>query len=169
MLGGVVKVPQVKAAVIVLAPQRCVVTNESAIFAARSMVRPYATQLGFEREVVEELVIVVSELTSNILKYGKRGYIELSQVVREEGTRGIAIVAADETPPFDLAVSLVDGCDSKGKLDPARVFGRAGIGAGLGAVARLSDALEQVPTATGKQMVVRRFLGRPRRGSSPGF
>ncbi|MDF2696946.1 MAG: hypothetical protein K0S65_5329 [Labilithrix sp.] len=133
------------------------------------MVRAFATQLGFEREVVEELVVVVSELTSNILKYGRRGHIGFTGIDREEGTRGISIVAEDETPPFDLVGSLRDGYDAKGKLDPALVFGRRGIGAGLGAVARLSDAVELVPHGEGKRIVVRRFLGRPRRGSSPGF
>lgn len=133
------------------------------------MMRSFASQLGFEREVVEELVVVVSELTSNILKYGRRGAIELSGVDREEGTRGISIVAEDETPPFDLLGSLRDGYDAKGKLDPALVFGRGGIGAGLGAVARLSDTIELVPHGQGKRIVARRFLGRPRRGSSPGF
>ena len=133
------------------APVRCAVAHDSAIFAARSMMRPFASQLGFEREVVEELVLVVSELTSNILKYG------------------ISIVAEDETRPFDLAGSLRDGYDAHGKLDPALVYGRGGIGAGLGAVARLSDAVELVPHGAGKRILVRRFLGRPRRGSSPGF
>ncbi|OJY28681.1 MAG: hypothetical protein BGO98_07435 [Myxococcales bacterium 68-20] len=151
------------------APVRCAVAHDSAIFAARSMMRPFASQLGFEREVVEELVLVVSELTSNILKYGRRGYIELSGIDREEGPRGISIVAEDETPPFDLAGSLRDGYDAHGKLDPALVYGRGGIGAGLGAVARLSDAVELVPHGAGKRILVRRFLGRPRRGSSPGF
>ena len=133
------------------------------------MMRAFATQLGFEREVVEELVVVVSELTSNILKYGRRGSIELSGIDREQGARGISIVAEDETPPFDLLGSLRDGYDANGKLDPALVYGRRGIGAGLGAVARLSDAVELVPHGAGKRILVRRFLGRPRRGSSPGF
>lgn len=131
--------------------------------------RSFASQLGFEREVVEELVVVISELTSNIIKYGRRGMIELSGLHHETGTRGISIVAEDETPPFDLLLSLRDGYDSKGKLDPALVYGRGGIGAGLGAVARLSDAIELVPHGEGKRIVVRRLLGRPRRGSSAGF
>ncbi|HVH47485.1 MAG TPA: ATP-binding protein [Labilithrix sp.] len=152
-----------------LSPLRCSVTHDSAVFAARSMGRGFAAQLGFDREVVEELVVVVSELTSNILKYGRRGHIEFSEIRRDDGVRGISIVAADETPPFDLQGSLRDGYDAKGKLDPALVFGRGGIGAGLGAIARLSDRIELEPDGVGKRIIVRRFLGRPRRGSSPGF
>ncbi len=151
------------------APVRCVVHHDSAVFAARAMMRTFASQLGFQREVVEELVVVVSELTSNILKYGRRGTIELAGIEREEGTRGISIVAQDETPPFDLLGSLRDGYDSKGMIDPALVYGRRGIGAGLGAVARFSDGVELIPHGEGKRIVVRRFLGRPRRGSSPAF
>lgn len=139
------------------------------MFAARSMVRAFAAQIGFEREVIEELVVVVSELTSNILKYGRRGHIELVAIESDEGARGISIIAADEAPPFDLTSSMRDGYDANGKLDPALVFGRGGIGAGLGAVARLSDGLELVPEDGGKRIVARRLLGRPRRGSRPSF
>ncbi|MBX3199510.1 MAG: ATP-binding protein [Labilithrix sp.] len=154
---------------------RCVVAHETAVFAARTILRAFATRVGFDREVIEELAIVVSELASNILKYGRRGHIDLSLTERDEPRavggrlRGITIVAEDETPPFDLAGSLRDGYDTHGKLDPARVFGRGGIGAGLGAVRRLSDSVELVPTEGGKRIIVRRFVGRPRRGSSPGF
>lgn len=129
------------------------------------MMRAFAPQLGFTRETVEELVIVVSELTSNILKYGRRGLIELSSVERSDGVPELAIVAEDETPPFDLAGSLRDGYDASGKLDPALLFGRRGIGAGLGAVARLTDALELAPHGAGKRIIARRVLSRPRRGS----
>lgn len=147
------------------ATRRCAVADESAVYAARALVRAFAREAGFEPEVVEELVVVVSELTSNIVKYGRRGSIELSSVVRDDGARGVAIVAEDETPPFDLDAGKRDGHDAAGPLDPARVFGRGGIGAGLGAVFRLSDAVELVPSGAGKQIVVRRFLGRPRRGA----
>jgi serine/threonine-protein kinase RsbT len=144
----------------------CRVFDDMSVFVVRSALREVATKIGFEREVVEELAVVVSELASNILKYGRRGHIELEPMERD-GLRGISIVAEDETPPFDLVGSLRDGYDSQGKLDPALVFGRGGIGAGLGAVSRFSDAIEQVPTGEGKRIIVRRFLGRPRRGSSP--
>lgn len=151
-------------------PASCKVADPSAIHVARALVRSFAAELGFDREVIEELVVVVSELTSNILKYGRRGRIELTALDPAEGTRGIAIAAEDETPPFDLTGARRDGHDAAGPLDPARVFGRGGIGAGLGAVVRLSDRVELVPLPTGgKRIVVRRCLSRPRRGSSPSF
>lgn len=151
-------------------PVACNVADAAAVYGARTQVRTFALAVGFEREVVEELVVVVSELVSNIVKYGKRGRIVLTALDPDEGTRGIIIAAEDETPPFDLLGSLRDGYDARGKLDPATVFGRGGIGAGLGAVARFSDhvALEPLPSG-GKRIVARRALGRPRRGSSPSF
>lgn len=149
------------------AARRCRVNEDIAIFAARSMAREFASEQGFVPEVCEELVVVVSELASNILKYGRRGSIEVSMVETPERGRGLMIVAEDETPTFDLAAALVDGHDVNGKLDPARVYKRGGIAAGLGAVSRLSDSIEQVPQGTGKRIVVRRFERRPRRGSSP--
>jgi anti-sigma regulatory factor (Ser/Thr protein kinase) len=133
------------------------------------MMRRFASEIGFHREVIEELVVVVSELASNILKYGRRGRLEISSIAREEGLRGVMIVAEDETPPFDLIGSIRDGYDAHGKLDPALVYGRKGIGAGLGAVARLSDGVELVAQGTGKRIIARRYLGRPRRGSCPSF
>lgn len=144
------------------------VNDPSAVYAVRTLVRAFAPALGFDKEVTEELVVVVSELASNILKYGRRGTIEIAAIDPSEGI-GISIVAEDESPPFDLQASLRDGYDAGGKLDPARVFGRGGIGAGLGAVARFSDRLELVPTPTGKRIVARRAVSRARRGSQPSF
>jgi anti-sigma regulatory factor (Ser/Thr protein kinase) len=135
------------------------------------MLRPFAAKIGFEPEVIEELIVVVSELTSNILKYGHHGFIELAEIdFDQEGVRGLQIIAQDETPPFDLHGALRDGYDSKGKIDPAHVYGRRGIGAGLGAVSRLSDGvrLEALDGDTKKRLIVRRILGgKPRRGSRP--
>lgn len=151
-------------------PVSCHVRDPSAVYAVRTLVRSFAPAVGFDKEVTEELVVVVSELASNIVKYGRRGTIELSALDPAEGVTGISIVAEDETPPFDLTGSLRDGYDSSGQIDPARVFGRGGIGAGLGAVARFSDRLELVPVATGgKRIIARRAVSRPRRGSQPSF
>jgi anti-sigma regulatory factor (Ser/Thr protein kinase) len=141
----------------------CVVAHEAAVFAARSMIRAQAPALGFSSNACAELVIVVSELASNILKYGIKGTIEVSEVDDAERGKGIRIVASDETGPFDLDMAIPDGNDAAGKLDPLRLYGRRGIGAGLGAIVRFSDAIEMVPTDKGKRLCVTRYVRRGRR------
>lgn len=143
------------------------IIHDASVFGVRFKVRELAVRIGFSAEVIEELVIVVSELASNILKYGRKGHIELHAVRSEGGPPGISIVAEDETPAFDLAGCLRDGHGAQGKLDPASVFGRGGIGAGLGAVARFSDGIELVAQGQGKRILVRRSVGPPRRGFGP--
>lgn len=134
------------------------VTSDASVFAARSLIREHAASLGFTPTACAELVIVVSELASNILKYGVRGKIEVMSVEDEARGPGIRIVASDETGPFDLEMAIPDGNDAKGKLDPIRLYGRGGIGAGLGAIVRFSDAMEMVPCGTGKRLVVTRYV-----------
>jgi anti-sigma regulatory factor (Ser/Thr protein kinase) len=148
---------------------RCPVVQDVAVFASRSMARAFALELGFHREAAEEVVVVVSELASNILKYGRRGAIELAPISDPHRGAGLSIIAEDETGVFDLESAVRDGHDAVGKLDPALVYGRRGIGAGLGAVVRLSDGIELVALERGKRIVVRRFAKRAMRHSSPSF
>lgn len=136
----------------------CTVSNDASVFAARALIRAHAPGLGFSANACAELVIVVSELVSNILKYGTRGNIEISSVSDVVRGVGIRIVASDETSPFDLATALPDGHDAQGKLDPFRLYGRRGIGAGLGAIVRLTDTVEMVPDGTGKRLLATRYV-----------
>jgi anti-sigma regulatory factor (Ser/Thr protein kinase) len=129
----------------------------------RNGVRELAHQLGFSAKGCEELAIVVTELSSNIVKYGVRGTIELAALEDLQRGVGIVIVAQDETPPFDLAMAMRDGHDAQGKLDPMKTWHRGGIGAGIGAVARLTDQLQLEACEGGKRIRVIRFLRRPAR------
>lgn len=141
----------------------CVVTSDVSVYVARSLIRAYAPPLGFSPTACAELVIVVSELASNIVKYGARGKIEVGAVNDEMRGVGIRIVASDETGMFDLETAVPDGHDAHGKLDPFRLYGRKGIGAGLGAIVRLSDAVEMVADGTGKRLLVTRYVRRLKR------
>src|SRR5262245_38909008 len=105
----------------------CRIDDDSGVHVVRAAVRRVTAGIGFEREVIEEIVLVVSQLPSNILKYGRRGSNSLSRIDAEQGPPGICIVARDETAPFDLMASLRDGYDATGKLDPALIYGRHGI------------------------------------------
>jgi hypothetical protein len=58
-------------------------------------------------------------------------------------------------------MAMRDGHDDKGKLDPMKIFRRGGIGAGLGAIARLSHDLQLEPCPGGKRIRVIRFVEHP--------
>lgn len=143
-------------------PRSYRVVEDIAAFTVRRGVRDLARQIGFGEKACEELVIVVSELSSNILKYGVAGTIEMGPVEDLDHGAGIQIVAEDETPPFDLPTALRDGHDARGQLDPAKIFRRGGIGAGMGAIVRFSHIIQMEPCPHGKRIRVVRFLRRPK-------
>jgi anti-sigma regulatory factor (Ser/Thr protein kinase) len=126
------------------------VRSASDVVAVRIRAGRLAASLGCGRRRATEIAIVVSELASNIVKYGVRGEIAFAI---EEGT--LVVTASDEGPPIrDLALALTDGCDDCGPLDPAQLAGRGGLGNGLGAVVRLSDRFECRQHAAGKVITV---------------
>lgn len=132
------------------------------VFMARWAVQRVATQIGFSRTAGQELAIVVSELCTNILKYGVKGELGLARVDDPTAGVGIEIVAEDEGPPLaDLELALRDGWGDRGPIDPAHLR-RGGIGAGLGAIRRLTDRFEYRPGGPRKSFRVTRYLRRPR-------
>lgn len=146
------------------------IDHEVSVFAPRRAARDLAISLGFDRRAATELAIAVSELASNIVKYGVRGGVTVEATNDPVRGVGVRIIAADEGPPFrDFATALRDGCDDRGPLDPMTFLKRHGIGAGLGAVKRFSDTITLEPAAEGsgeKRIVVVRYLKRsnePRR------
>ena len=131
-------------------------------FAARRGARELATALGFDRRAATEIAIAVSELGSNIIKYGVRGRVTVEAIDDAERGVGIRIVATDHGPPFcDFATALRDGFNDRGPLDPVTFLARHGIGAGLGAVTRFTDTIALEPAPDGKSIVVVRYLKRP--------
>jgi anti-sigma regulatory factor (Ser/Thr protein kinase) len=139
------------------------------VYAARQAVESLAAALGFQRRDQQELAIVVSELCSNIIKYGIRGTLDLEPITDAVHGSGVLIVARDVGPPFrDLGMALQDGCDDRGPIDPAVLSKREGLGIGLGAVVRLTDSFEVQQLPDGKVIRAVRFLKRPRNGQNGG-
>lgn len=133
------------------------------VIAPRQAVTVIAEELGFRRKERGELAIVVSELGSNIIKYGVRGSIDLGAVSDVQHGVGVSIVAHDVGPVFyDLGMALQDGCDDHGPIDPKDLLRRDGLGIGLGAVVRLTHSLQVEYQAVGKQIKVVRYLKTPR-------
>ena len=147
---------------------RCRIRELPEVHAARQRARAFAEALGFDAVACAELVIVVSELASNILKYGVAGEIVLSVVHDEALGAALCIEARDIGPPIaDFERALRDGWTDTGPIDPAALFRRRGLAAGLGAVARLTDQLRHEPAAQGKAIVALRFVRRPHGRRSP--
>ena len=130
------------------------------IYGARRLLKSIAWELGFRQRACDELAIVLSELASNILKYGVHGSVRMEPLGAKEP--GIMIVARDFGRPFhDLAMALKDGYDDRGPIDPMQMLRRGGIGGGLGAVIRLSHSFRVDTLADGKSIEVMRYVGRP--------
>jgi serine/threonine-protein kinase RsbT len=140
------------------------------LYGPRQAIREMASQLQFARGDCHELAIVVSELVSNIIKYGVRGSLRIEPTTSDEHGPGILIVASDEGPPFhDLELALRDGFSDRGPIDPATLLKRGGLGTGMGAIVRMSDSFQvQVGSAPddGKEIRVVRYRSRPRRKRS---
>src|SRR5690606_6598470 len=126
----------------------------------QSLTKRFAATLGFSTRECGELAIVASELSSNILKYGPPGSIELD-AFSDYGGSGIQLTAHDHGPPFkNLDLALQDGWDDAGPIDPLSLFRRKGMGGGRGAVVRLTHRMAVVPASQGKSIVAIRYLKR---------
>jgi anti-sigma regulatory factor (Ser/Thr protein kinase) len=131
------------------------------LFQVQRAAKRVATEIGFSHHAREELAIVASELSSNVIKYGKGGVLELSDLEDEHG-KGMILIAHDSGPPFrHLSMAVQDGCDDNGPIDPATIFKRGGIGAGLGAVIRLTHTFRVESETDGKRVIAIRYLKRP--------
>lgn len=139
------------------------VRDELGVFAAVRGTRALAAQLGFDRTAQEQLAIVASELATNALKHGGGGVLEAAPIdAPDAGGRGIRVSARDAGPPIrDLTAAIADGSDDRGRLDPARVFGRRGIGSGLGAVVRFTHRFGVTQKDGEKEVWAERYSGRP--------
>jgi len=126
----------------------------------QTMTKRFAATLGFSSRECGELAIVVSELSSNIVKYGPPGSVELDPI-SDAGGRGVQVTAHDHGPPFkNLELAVQDGWDDAGPIDPISIFRRKGMGGGLGAVVRLTHRMTVVPAPQGKSIVAVRYLKR---------
>jgi serine/threonine-protein kinase RsbT len=130
------------------------------VFEARWLVRRAATQIGFSTRDAGELMLVASELATNILKFGPPGRIEAERIESPDHGAGIRITAVDAGPQIPDLDRIVARSVQVGV---AMEWTGRGLGGGLGAVFRFADVLRCEPCAIGKQIVAERYLRRPRR------
>ncbi|MFC3612369.1 ATP-binding protein [Lutimaribacter marinistellae] len=107
------------------------INDRSAIAAIRRLARRYASGMGLTETRLDALGIVVTEATTNILRYAERGRA-LIEVIEGAGVRKIALVFADHGPGIsDMDRMMQDGNSSV-----------ASSGLGLGSIRRLSDSFD---------------------------
>ncbi len=93
--------------------------------AARLAARSMSSAIGFDEQAVEEIVLVVSELATNLVKHAKDGTLRLRQT-EEAGRTGIQIHSEDQGPGIpNVEQAIADDFSTAGSL-----------GCGLGAVNR---------------------------------
>jgi anti-sigma regulatory factor (Ser/Thr protein kinase) len=116
-----------------------------------------AREIGFASEDERRLVLVVTELATNILRHAVNGFLVV-QALTEAAAMGIEVVSVDTGPGMaDAGSQLEDGISTDG-----------GLGSGLGTARRLSDEffIDSQP-GRGTIVVARTWLdhaagGRPR-------
>jgi anti-sigma regulatory factor (Ser/Thr protein kinase) len=139
------------------------IVEDASVYGARQAIREVGAALGFDGKSVAELVLIASELCTNILKHAGRGELHLRPVHDAALGAGVELVARDQGPPIaDFEEAQRDGWSGGQRIDPVRFFGRKGIGAGLGSIRRLSDELRYEQLGVWKEISARRFVSRPR-------
>lgn len=104
------------------------ISDESGVILAGRQAKEVGRTLEFEPATIEDVVLVVHELASNIVKHADQGTITFTPRTRGE-TRGIEINATDSGPGIvDVERAIEDGYSTAGSL-----------GGGLGTVHRLMD------------------------------
>ncbi len=144
------------------------VLSEASASEARLTAREHASRLGFEAQATGELVIVASELCFNIARHAGRGEMRLSRVDDPERGVGLELSAWDEGPRIaDFDQMLQDGWSDGALLDPVQRLRARGIGAGLGAVRRLTDEVRYEELERGKAIRAVRFVRAVKRRPPP--
>ncbi|HYN85004.1 MAG TPA: ATP-binding protein [Pyrinomonadaceae bacterium] len=114
------------------------IRDESQVGAARRGVRRFASPLGFTAEELAEIDIVVQEMGTNAVRYAPGGgRVHWTTTFGPES--GLELFYWDKGPGIDdLDRAVRDGVSSGG-----------GLGAGFGAIQRLSDEFEVYSTVRG--------------------
>jgi anti-sigma regulatory factor (Ser/Thr protein kinase) len=108
-----------------------IVPDRSYVAGVKKEIRRLAVHAGFGQKKIDEIDILVSELTSNLIKHAKEGEI-LAGIVTDRQGKGLELIVIDNGPGIsDPERMMKDGVSTKGTL-----------GNGLGAIRRLSDHFE---------------------------
>jgi anti-sigma regulatory factor (Ser/Thr protein kinase) len=113
------------------AQQTIHISHASDVSIARRAVREMARAIGFDEHGSEEIVLVVSELGSNLVKHAGGGTLTMTPVT-DGGRSGMQIECVDRGPGIpDTDLAVADGFSTAGSL-----------GYGLGTVNRMMDEFD---------------------------
>jgi serine/threonine-protein kinase RsbT len=113
---------------------------------ARRAARDLLVALGFGTEATAEVVLAVSELAMNLVRYATGGRLLLTALATPTRT-GIEVLSQDDGPGIpDVALAMEDGY-STGQ----------GLGSGLPAVRRLMDEFEISSDPAGTRVMARKW------------
>jgi serine/threonine-protein kinase RsbT len=123
------------------------IKHESHVALARRQARYRALLLGFNKAEAEAVALIVSELSTNLLRHAGEGTLHIEPLFRD-GQVGIQIESRDHGPGIeDVALAMQDGFSTAG-----------GLGSGLPAILRLADDLEIQTDPTGTIVLVHKWL-----------
>jgi anti-sigma regulatory factor (Ser/Thr protein kinase) len=133
-----------------VAERTVAISHEADIYEAQVAVRQMATNIGFGPRVGEEIVLVATELATNLVRHAGGGDLRL-QTLAENGREGIQLESRDNGPGiYDVERAFADGFSTA-----------SGPGYGLGAINRLMDELEISPASgdrSGVHITCRRWI-----------
>jgi serine/threonine-protein kinase RsbT len=116
----------------------------------RREARTLATDVGFDRHDAAVILLAVSELATNLMRYAPGGELVVS-VVSGANRVGILIQSSDPGPGIaDVELALRDGYSTSD-----------GLGSGLPGVCRLMDDLTIVSSPSGTLIEARKWLPAP--------
>jgi serine/threonine-protein kinase RsbT len=131
----------------VSSPFYLAITSQSDVEEARRQTRAIVLALGFRLSDAEAVVLAVSELATNLLRYGQNGRISVDSI--KAGPRfGVVVESIDSGPGIaDIERALADGFSTSD-----------GLGSGLPAVRRLMDEFDIATGLQGTYITARKWL-----------
>lgn len=126
------------------------VTDSSQVAQARRLIGDLAREIGFPRERIDKIALVVTELATNLVKHGGGGHIHAHQC-DDAGGAGLEVLALDRGKGMvDVGRCMQDGYSTAGSP-----------GNGLGAIARLADDVQVYSRSDLGCAIMVRILQRP--------
>lgn len=133
------------------------IRETSAVAEARREVTGLARTIGFGANEIGKVALVVTEAATNLVKHTPQGQL-LARAFDRDGVEAIEVLVLDQGPGMaNVGESLRDGYSTSGS-----------IGAGLGAIKRLSDEFDiySIP-GKGSALVAQLWSRKPPGGNRP--